>query len=102
MRTKSGFDFALAFLVGSGTVLNDTIIVDESTCIKNPKAQQTKAVMKLAKQAERRWILNGTPITQGPLDLYSQCKFLDANSITLSYNDIIQTCVCYRNYNDYG
>ena len=57
------------------------MIVDESTCIKNPKAQQTKAVMKLAKQTERRWILNGTPITQGPLDLYSQCKFLDATSI---------------------
>ena len=42
---------------------------------------QTKAVMRLAKQSDRRWILNGTPITQGPLDLFSQCKFLDADSI---------------------
>jgi SNF2 family DNA or RNA helicase len=80
LRTKSGFDFALAFLVGAGNTERH-FIVDESTCIKNPKAQQTKAVMKLAKQAERKWILNGTPITQGPLDLYSQCKFLDDNSI---------------------
>tara|TARA_Y100000361_G_scaffold154048_1_gene177911 strand:+ start:7085 stop:8485 length:1401 start_codon:yes stop_codon:yes gene_type:complete len=80
LRTKSGFDFALAFLVGSGNTERH-FIVDESTCIKNPKAQQTKAVMRLAKQSDRRWILNGTPITQGPLDLYSQCKFLDANSI---------------------
>jgi SNF2 family DNA or RNA helicase len=80
LRTKSGFDFAHAFLVGAhGSERH--FIVDESTCIKNPKAQQTKAVMKLAKQAERRWILNGTPITQGPLDLYSQCKFLDTDSI---------------------
>jgi SNF2 family DNA or RNA helicase len=75
LRTKSGFDYANAFLIGShGTERH--IVVDESTCIKNPKAQQTKAVMKLAKQAERKWILNGTPITQGPLDLFSQCKFL--------------------------
>jgi SNF2 family DNA or RNA helicase len=75
LRTKSGFDYTHAFLVGShGTERH--IVVDESTCIKNPKAQQTKAVMKLAKQAERKWILNGTPITQGPLDLFSQCKFL--------------------------
>ena len=75
LRTKSGFDYAHAFLIGShGTERH--IVVDESTCIKNPKAQQTKAVMKLAKQAERKWILNGTPITQGPLDLFSQCKFL--------------------------
>ena len=80
LRTKSGFDFAQAFLAGTGASERH-MIVDESTCIKNPKAQQTKAVMRLAKQTERRWILNGTPITQGPLDLYSQCKFLDANSI---------------------
>ena len=80
LRTKSGFDFAQAFLAGTGASQRH-MIVDESTCIKNPKAQQTKAVMRLAKQTERRWILNGTPITQGPLDLYSQCKFLDANSI---------------------
>ena len=80
LRTKIGFDFAHAFLVGSHGYQRH-MIVDESTCIKNPKAQQTKAVMKLAKQTERRWILNGTPITQGPLDLYSQCKFLDATSI---------------------
>jgi SNF2 family DNA or RNA helicase len=80
LRTKSGFDYALAFLVGSANSERH-MVVDESTCIKNPKAQQTKAVMRLAKQAERRWILNGTPITQGPLDLYSQCKFLDADSI---------------------
>ena len=80
LRTKSGFDFAQAFLAGTGASERH-MIIDESTCIKNPKAQQTKAVMRLAKQTERRWILNGTPITQGPLDLYSQCKFLDANSI---------------------
>jgi SNF2 family DNA or RNA helicase len=80
LRTKSGFDFANAFLIGSHNTERH-FIVDESTCIKNPKAQQTKAVMKLAKQSDRRWILNGTPITQGPLDLYSQCKFLDADSI---------------------
>lgn len=75
LRTKSGFDYANAFLIGAHESERH-IVVDESTCIKNPKAQQTKAVMKLAKQAERKWILNGTPITQGPLDLFSQCKFL--------------------------
>lgn len=80
LRTKSGFDYALAFLVG-GTGNERHIIVDESTCIKNPKAQQTKAVMRLAQHAERRWILNGTPITQGPLDLYSQCRFLHKDAL---------------------
>ena len=60
------------------------IVIDESTCIKNPKAAQTRACLKLAKLANKRWILNGTPITQGPLDLFSQCKFLSPNTIPYS------------------
>jgi SNF2 family DNA or RNA helicase len=80
LRNKASLDYVLAFLVGSEQCERH-IIVDESTCIKNPKAQQTKAVMRLTKFSDRRWILNGTPITQGPLDLFTQCKFLDPDSI---------------------
>jgi len=52
------------------------LVIDESTIIKNPKAIQTKAVMKIAKLAAYRRILTGTPITQSPLDLWSQCRVL--------------------------
>lgn len=51
-------------------------VIDESSSIKNPQAQRTKGVLKLAPLAEYRRILNGTPVTQSPLDLYSQCQFL--------------------------
>ena len=53
------------------------LVVDESTCIKNPKAVQTKAVFKIAKNAAYTRILTGTPITQSPLDLWAQCRVLD-------------------------
>lgn len=51
--------------------------VDESTAIKNPSAKRTKAILKLGKMAPVRRILTGTPVTQGPLDLYAPFKFLD-------------------------
>jgi len=78
LRTKNGYDTAFEFLKG---LPSSHFVIDESTCIKNPQAQQTKACVKLGRMATRKWILNGTPMTQGPLDLYSQCKFLDDSSI---------------------
>lgn len=53
-----------------------TMVLDESTRIKNRVAQQTKAVLRVSTCASRRYILTGTPITNNPLDLYSQMNFL--------------------------
>ncbi|MHA2044096.1 MAG: DEAD/DEAH box helicase [Candidatus Thorarchaeota archaeon] len=55
----------------------DIIIFDESSRIANPKAQQTKACMELAGQAKYRYVLNGTPITNKPLSLWSQMYAVD-------------------------
>jgi len=54
------------------------IVVDESSRIKNPKAKRTKSLIKLGQYADYRRILTGTPVTQSPLDLYSQFQFLDS------------------------
>ncbi len=53
------------------------IAVDESTTIKNPKAKRTKTLMAVSKVAAYRRILTGSPVTNSPLDLFSQCAFLD-------------------------
>jgi len=52
-------------------------IIDESTCIKNHKAKRTKAAIAVGQQCKVRRIATGSPITNSPLDLYSQCAFLD-------------------------
>ena len=52
--------------------------IDESTTIKNPKAKRTKNIIDMAKMAKYRRILTGSPVTKNPLDLYSQCEFLDS------------------------
>ncbi len=52
-------------------------ILDESHYIKSPSAARTKSILKSAKYAPYRRILTGTPVAQGPFDVYSQVQFLD-------------------------
>lgn len=52
-------------------------VLDESTRIKNPSAIRTKTILASARYAEYRRILTGTPVTNGPFDIFSQMKFLD-------------------------
>ena len=71
--TKKGVEFAYKFLRTHKTIM----AVDESTTIKNPNAKRTKNILLLGKHAQYRRILTGSPVTKSPLDLYSQCAFLD-------------------------
>ena len=73
LSTKKGVDFAYKFLISH----NSLIAVDESTTIKNPSAKRTKNILKLASLSKYRRILTGSPVTKSPLDLYTQCLFLD-------------------------
>jgi len=63
----------------------DMIIADESQRIKTPSAQQSKCMHRLGKIAKYKMILTGTPVTQGPLDFFSQYKFLDPGIFGNSY-----------------
>ena len=73
--TNKGLDFARSFLnIFVGRAL---IGIDESTTIKNPTAKRTKNILEIGNLAKYRRILTGSPVTKSPLDLFSQCKFLD-------------------------
>ena len=71
--SPKGVKWATSFLNTSRAMM----VVDESTTIKNPTAKRTKAIIKLGTMAKYRRILTGEPVTRDPLDLYSQCEFLD-------------------------
>ena len=71
--TKKGTEFAYRFLRSHKTLM----VVDESTTIKTPTSKRTKSILTLGKHAAYRRILTGSPVTKSPLDLYSQCAFLD-------------------------
>ena len=71
--TKKGLDFAAKFLNCHETL----VAIDESTTIKNPGAKRTKNILRLSRLCKYRRILTGSPVTKSPLDLYTQCYFLD-------------------------
>jgi len=71
--TKKGLEFATKFLRCHDTLM----AVDESTTIKTPTAKRTKSIIALGKLAKYKRILTGSPVTKSPLDLYTQCEFLN-------------------------
>ncbi len=48
------------------------LVLDESWAIKNSQAVQTKATLQLRRRCGRVVLLNGTPVANNPLDLFSQ------------------------------
>ena len=52
-------------------------VIDESTCIKNHKAKRTKKALIISSYCKAKRIATGSPITNSPLDLYSQFAFLN-------------------------
>ena len=73
LSTSKGKKYLEALLQKSASLL----AVDESTTIKSPKAKRTKTLIKLGPLAKYRRILTGFPVTQSPLDLWAQCRFMD-------------------------
>lgn len=53
------------------------MVIDESNSIQNHRADCTKYLTKIGERALFRRITNGTPITRGVENLFSQFKFLD-------------------------
>lgn len=48
------------------------LVLDESSAVKNHRAQQTKSCLTLRQKCGRVVLLNGTPISNSPGDLYAQ------------------------------
>ena len=71
--TTKGTEFAHKFISCHNTLM----AIDESTTIKNPSAKRTKNILRLSTEAKYRRIMTGSPVTKNPLDLFSQCYFLD-------------------------
>lgn len=55
----------------------DTLIVDESTKFKDTRTQRFKALKGCLEKFRRRWILTGTPVPNGLMDLFGQLYILD-------------------------
>ena len=72
--------------------------IDESTTIKNPEAKRTKNIVSLRPLTKYRRILTGSPVTKSPLDLFTQCYFLDPYLLDQSSYYVFRTryAVCRK------
>ena len=73
LSTDKGVKFATKFINSHKAMM----AIDESTTIKTPTARRTKNIIKIGLDAKYKRIMTGSPITKNPLDLYTQCEFLD-------------------------
>ena len=73
LSTDKGVKFATKFINSHKALM----AIDESTTIKTPTAKRTKNIIGIGQNAKYKRIMTGSPITKNPLDLYTQCEFLD-------------------------
>jgi len=78
------------------------VILDESSRIKNPQAKRTKFCLRAFKNADYRYILSGTPVTNSPADIYTQYHFLDRDYLGFnSYFSFRNTYLIMGGFNGY-
>ena len=94
LSTTRGYKAAVEYLTKHKAIT----IIDESTTIKNYKAIRTNNVLKLGSFSKYRRILTGSPVTKSPLDLYTQCDFLNTSHLGFSsyYSFRNRYCVTHR------
>ena len=56
---------------------NCFVVLDESTEVKTPKAKRTMACVRSGQYARMKRLADGTPVTQGPFDIFAPVRFLD-------------------------
>lgn len=75
------------------------VILDEAHIIKNHKAKLSSAVIQL--NAKRRWVVTGTPIQNGSMDLFAFMAFLrfDPFSTKSYWDSLVQRPIAQGNAN---
>jgi SNF2 family DNA or RNA helicase len=78
LAAGSAFSYCERFLMSG---IKPGIAVDESSKIKNHSATRAQNCVALSKLATTKVIMTGTPIANGPMDLFMQFEFLDPDII---------------------
>ncbi len=91
----SASDFKYLELVNLAKNNQIFCIVDESITIKNTEAGRTKRLLNLWDKFKFRLILNGTPITKGLIDLYSQIQFIHPNILNMTESQFANNFLIY-------
>ena len=66
------------------------LIIDESSYLKNPDSQQTKACIALADFCDEVYLLSGTPAPNGEHEYYGQLRCIDRNEAGVNFYRWVQ------------
>jgi len=67
----------------------DVVILDESHRAKSAGSKTSLACFMLGKKARHRLCLSGTPMSNSPLDIYGQYRFLDQSIFGTRYDEFL-------------
>lgn len=74
-------------------------IVDESSVMKSPKSQQSKALVDFAQTVKRFYLLSGTPAPNGEWEYFMQLRAIDYYSVPSSYSQFKERFFINTSYN---
>ena len=83
-------------MISLATNKSSFCIVDESITIKNLIAKRTKRLLQNWHLFKFRLILNGTPITNSLLDLYSQIEFIHPKILSMTERQFANNFLIYK------
>lgn len=69
----------------SGNVPIDTLVLDELAVFRNPTAQRTKTVRKLANTMKWVWGMTGSPIPNSPTDAWAQASIVTPHTVPKTF-----------------
>jgi len=99
-----GIPSLLSLIEQRKTLPYDTLVIDESTKIKNPSAKRPNAYRRVVphEKHKRIWALTGTPAPNSLMDLFAQTRFVDGGvRLGRSFNMFQQTYFSPSGYNSY-
>lgn len=85
---------ALETVIGYAKKHRTSLILDESSFIKNPSSQRTKACFKLRNYCKRVLLLNGTPMSNSVLDLFPQSKIMSVGILGIRTKTDFKATYC--------
>lgn len=68
----------------------DCIIADESHHIKAPHGSRSKFMFRLGKNVRHKYLLSGTPLPNGPQDIFGQFRFMNPSIFGSSWTTFKQ------------
>lgn len=69
----------------AGAMVIDSIVLDELAVYRNPTAQRTKAVRKMANTMKWVWGMTGAPIPNSPTDAWAQASIVTPHTVPKTF-----------------